>query len=430
MRERPEVTARRVLPAAAPLAAASDPAFERFVRLVRRQLGVPVALVSLVDREQQVFPGAQGLPEPWQTTRRTPLSHSFCQHVVTGASPLVIEDARVDPRAEGNLAVPELGVVAYAGMPLTDADGRVIGSLCAIDSRPRRWSDDDLAVLADLADACSSELHLRAVRDRANRAARVAAAQWRHTEELLEERRSAAETLQRAMLTRLPAPPFLELAARYLPAHLIDQVGGDWYDGFRDPEGRTTLVIGDTAGHDIAAAAEMSQLRTLLRAYAVDREERPSSTMRRLDRAMTRLGMGTLASVVLASVEPDEQRPGWHRLRWTNAGHPPPVLLHPDGRSELLATRPDLVVGVDDSRPRSDHAVRLAPGSTVLLYTDGLIEQRSTGRSIDEGIDRLLDDLRRLAALPLEELLDRLVGAGRTSRDDDIAVLGLRTRSA
>jgi serine phosphatase RsbU (regulator of sigma subunit) len=429
MVERPAVTRRLSLPVITPLPAASDAAFERFVRLVRRQLGVPVALVSLVDQEQQVFPGAQGLPEPWQTTRRTPLTHSFCQHVVTGARPLVIEDARDDPRVEGNLAIPELGVVAYAGMPLTDADGRVVGSLCAIDSRPRLWSDDDVAVLADLAEACSSELQLRAVRDRASRAARLAAAKWRHTEELLEERRSAAETLQRAMLTRLPEPRSIELAARYVPAHLIDQVGGDWYDAFGDPEDVTTLVIGDTAGHDISAAADMSQLRTLLRGYAVDRDERPSSTMRRLDRAMSRLGMRTIASVVLATVEADVRRRGWHRMRWTNAGHPPPLLLHPDGRLELLATRPDVVVGVDDSWPRRDHVVQLEPGSTVLLYTDGLIEQRSTGRSIDEGIDLLVDDLRRFGALPLEELLDRLVGAGRTSRDDDIAVLGMRTRS-
>ena len=101
----PTAAGRRLLPARTPLPAASDPAFERFVRLVRRQLAVPVALVSLVDEEQQVFPGAAGLPEPWQTTRRTPLTHSFCQHVVVAARPLVIEDARSDPRVEGNLAV-------------------------------------------------------------------------------------------------------------------------------------------------------------------------------------------------------------------------------------------------------------------------------------------------------------------------------------
>jgi len=175
----PELTS--VLPAATPLPAASDPAFERFVRLVRRQLGVTVALVSLVDAHGQVFPGALGLPEPWQTTRRTPLTHSFCQHVVLSQQPLVITDARDDDRVRDNLAIRDLSVVAYAGMPLVDADGLVVGSLCAIDSRPREWSADDLAVLADLAEACSSELHLRAMRDRADRSAAVAADQWRRT---------------------------------------------------------------------------------------------------------------------------------------------------------------------------------------------------------------------------------------------------------
>jgi serine phosphatase RsbU (regulator of sigma subunit) len=106
------------------------------------------------------------------------------------------------------------------------------------------------------------------------------------------------------------------------------------------------------------------------------------------------------------------------------------VLLRPDGVAEPLATRPDLLVGVDDDRPRTDQEALLAPGSTVVLYTDGLIEQRSTGRSIDAGIARLVDDLRRHAALPLVTLLDRLVDGDRTSRDDDIAVLGVRTRSA
>ncbi|OMQ14219.1 hypothetical protein A7K94_0218160, partial [Modestobacter sp. VKM Ac-2676] len=168
-------TGDRPLPVIAPLPAASDPAFERFVRLVRRQLGVPVALVSLVDVHEQVFPGAAGLPEPYATSRRTPLTHSFCQHVVTAAQPLVVEDARDHPLVQHNLAIRDLGVIGYAGMPLVDAEGVVVGSLCAIDDRPHRWSADELAVLADLADACSSELQLRAMRDRADQSARRAA---------------------------------------------------------------------------------------------------------------------------------------------------------------------------------------------------------------------------------------------------------------
>lgn len=122
---------------AAGLPAASDPAFERFARLVRRQLGVPVSLVTLVSADEQVFPGALGLPEPWQSTRSTPLTHSFCRHVVHSGVPLVVPDARLDPRVHDNPAIDDLHVVAYAGVPLVDVDDRVVGSLCAIDDRPR-----------------------------------------------------------------------------------------------------------------------------------------------------------------------------------------------------------------------------------------------------------------------------------------------------
>src|SRR3712207_81845 len=287
------------LPAGTLLPAASDEAFERFVRLVRHQLSVPVALVTLVSADEQVFPGAAGLPEPYQSERRTPLSHSFCQHVVASSEPLVVEDARVHPLVRHNLAVPDLDVVAYAGMPLVDADGRVIGSLCAIDSRPRQWTGADLAVLTDLAGACSSELQLRIMTARAAQAADVAAREWRRTQQLLEERSSVAETLQRAMLPQLPEPDGLRLAGRYLPAHGDHRVGGAWFDGFCTADDVTVLAIGDTVGHDIAAAADMSQLRTLLRGYAVDRGEVPSDTMQRLDRAMVRLPVSAIASIVL-----------------------------------------------------------------------------------------------------------------------------------
>ncbi|MCM0676276.1 SpoIIE family protein phosphatase [Micromonospora phytophila] len=143
------------------LGAAPDEAFDRFARLVADLLDVPVALVSLVTADRQFFPGETGLPEPWAGRRETPLSHSFCQHVVDIAVPMVLPDARLYPRVRDNLAVPDLGVVAYAGMPLTDLDGRVLGSLCAIDNKPRAWTAEQLRTLADLAAACSSELRLR-----------------------------------------------------------------------------------------------------------------------------------------------------------------------------------------------------------------------------------------------------------------------------
>ncbi|MEV4769942.1 GAF domain-containing SpoIIE family protein phosphatase [Micromonospora humida] len=155
------------------LDATPDEAFDRFARLVSDLLDVPVALVSLVTETRQFFPGAVGLPEPWAARRQTPLSHSFCQHVIDTEIPLVLPDARLYPRVRDNLAVPELGVVAYAGMPLTDLDGRVLGSLCAIDSKPRAWTKAQLRTLADLAAACSSELRLRIALDAAEAARRL-----------------------------------------------------------------------------------------------------------------------------------------------------------------------------------------------------------------------------------------------------------------
>jgi len=140
-----------------------EEAFDRLTRLATRVLGVPVALVSLVDGERQFFKSQQGLPEPWACQLETPLSHSFCQHVVTSAEALVVEDARLDPELCDNLAIRDIGVVAYAGIPLTTPDGHTLGSFCAIDSEPRAWSEDDLEVLRDLAASAMTEIELRDV---------------------------------------------------------------------------------------------------------------------------------------------------------------------------------------------------------------------------------------------------------------------------
>lgn len=139
----------------------AEPSYDRLVRLAAKFLGAPVAIVSLVDADRQFFKSCVGLPEPWAGRRETPLTHSFCQHVVTTREALVIDDARTDPLVKDNLAIPDLGVVAYLGIPLV-VNGHVIGSFCAIDSKPRVWSADDVAVLRDLAESVVTEIRLRA----------------------------------------------------------------------------------------------------------------------------------------------------------------------------------------------------------------------------------------------------------------------------
>ncbi|MFI1987764.1 PAS domain S-box protein [Actinoplanes sp. NPDC020271] len=135
------------------------PGLRRLTRLASRLLEAPTALVSLVLDDRQVFASQVGLPSPWAELGQTPLSHSFCQHVVNDDRPLVVTDAREHPLVRDNPAVDEIGVVAYAGMPIR-VDGQTLGSFCAIHDTPREWSEHDLEVLEDLAAAVASEIEL------------------------------------------------------------------------------------------------------------------------------------------------------------------------------------------------------------------------------------------------------------------------------
>jgi GAF domain-containing protein len=136
----------------------AEPRFDRHARLAAQVLNAPVALVSLVDRDRQFFKSCLGLPEPWASQRESPLTHSFCQHTLARGEPLVIDDAREHPVLRDNLAIRDMGVVAYAGVPLLDARGNALGTLCVIDSRPRQWSSHQLRLLADMAASVVTEI--------------------------------------------------------------------------------------------------------------------------------------------------------------------------------------------------------------------------------------------------------------------------------
>jgi len=138
-----------------------EEAFDRLTRLAGSILNTPVSLVSLVDNDRQFFKSQFGLPEPWASRRETPLTHSFCQHVVANGSPLVVTDARKHPLLAQNLAIKDLQVVAYLGIPLTSPDGHILGSICAIDSKPRDWNEREVNILKELAVSVMTEIELR-----------------------------------------------------------------------------------------------------------------------------------------------------------------------------------------------------------------------------------------------------------------------------
>jgi serine phosphatase RsbU (regulator of sigma subunit) len=569
-----------------PIEPIADVSFDRYARLVRSAVGVPTALVSIVEAARQIFPGAVGLPPTYQVSRETPLTHSFCRHVVADARPLIVTDARTDPRVAGNLAIRDLSVVAYAGFPLIDSRGVVIGALCAIDSQPVEWTEAQLAVLADLAAACSTELVLRETRRRAEQAERSARASaqraralltlsedlgrtvqvpdialavqhaarhalgaaraglwvfdpvterltwvqhdqlswpqagrrgelsmqaagspavdaartgsmllfrndaerlaaypesasnpgelpleataylpllmagetsgalavaWQEPRDfspedlallqalstytgqavqrarLLEQRTTTALVLQRAMLTELPTGGPLEIDARYLPAAADDLVGGDWYDALRLPDASVVVTIGDVIGHNIDAAARMGTLRSMLRSLTWDRAGEPSTIVRRLDDTLRGTRAATMASLVLGRFSPRAGSAAFD-FQWTNGGHPPPVVLDPDGGARLLdAGKPEPPLGIVPGAARSDQRIELAPGSTLILYTDGLIERRE--EELDCSLARLLAVVERNGGKPLPDVLDAVIQElveGRLS--DDVAVLAVRVR--
>ena len=140
----------------------AEEAFDRLSRLAIRFVNAPVALVTLIDEDRQFFKSCIGLPEPWNSRRETPLSHSFCQHNRIVGEALLIEDARRHPLFKDNLAIRDLRVVAYLGIPLVTFDGYVLGSFCVIDVQPRRWRQEELSVVQDLAAAVMTEIQLRA----------------------------------------------------------------------------------------------------------------------------------------------------------------------------------------------------------------------------------------------------------------------------
>jgi GAF domain-containing protein len=141
-----------------------DEAFDRLAQLAAKLLNAPVALISLVDDERQFFKSCFGLAEPWNSARETPLSHSFCRHALGSPDPLVIEDARTHPLVRDNLAIRDLDIVAYAGVPLITPSGHALGTLCVIDHQPRSWTSDQIETLKTLTAAVVSEIELARAR--------------------------------------------------------------------------------------------------------------------------------------------------------------------------------------------------------------------------------------------------------------------------
>ncbi|MEW2633049.1 SpoIIE family protein phosphatase [Streptomyces sp. NPDC048389] len=352
---------------------------------------------------------ADDLLGPLPPLARTP-STSALARVMRGSRPL-----RVDADAPSRAAQPplapahrelfdRLGGHSAVVVPLSTRR-QVFGALTLGRTGERRpWTEAEILVLADIGRRAGLVL------DNAR---------------LFDRQRHVAETMQRQLLTPLPQVDHLQMAARYQPAQSAAEVGGDWYDAFLLADGVTTMVIGDVVGHDLQAAAHMAEVRNMLRALAWDRQEPPSLIMRRLDEAMTNTSDAPMATAVFARIEGPEGGP-WE-LHWVNAGHPPPLLVTPDGHARFLAEGHGPLLGMNSALHLGlgwpDAREALPARSTLLLYTDGLVESRH--RSIDVGLAQLRRHAAALAGRDVEEFCDELL-ARISPSGDDVAMLALR----
>ena len=343
----------------------ADPVLDRLARLAARVLGTPVALVSLLEDNQQVFAGQVGIPADHPYARSSPLTHAFCLTAAALRGPVTTSDARTDARFAGNPAIEDLGVIAYAAWPLLTADDGVLGALCAIDSAPREWSEDDLEVLRDLADAAVAELEGRAARHL--------------TQHALERDAHIATTLQHSLLPEaMPLAPGVRLAGRYRPAENL--IGGDWYDAFRLPGERIGIAIGNVVGHGIEAAATAGRLRNALRG-AVLEDDDPGEVLGRLNDLARVVPLAAWSSMAFGILDVPARR--WS---WARAGHPA-MYLRSDATRVCTGPAGALLGVAERGTPFAADTLTFDGQTDILLHTDGLIEQR--GRRYQERVEEL-----------------------------------------
>jgi anti-sigma regulatory factor (Ser/Thr protein kinase) len=358
-------------------------------------LGVDTsAILLLEDDDRTLVPrAAKGLEEEVERRVRIPVGRGFAGRVAATRQPV-----RIPNVAEADIYNPilrEKGLSSLLGVPLL-VEGRVVGVLHVGTLTPRDFDDRDTELLQRAADRAALAVFSR----------------------LTEQERGLADAIQRTIMPRFPELPGVSLAGRYLPAAEA-RLGGDWYDAFVLPDGRLGLAIGDVVGRGFHAAAIMGQLRSGLRAYALD-GMKPGEVLERLSRLLRHLEPGRTATLTYVVLDPHGGG-----LVAASAGHPPPLLSPAEGEPRFIELPGSVPLGAARYSRYDEHEVELDPGAALVLYTDGLVER--PGEPLDAGLERLAAAVKS-GEEDLEHLGDHLVdvmlpeGAG----DDDAALLMAR----
>lgn len=392
----------------------ADGAFDRIAGLAARFFGVPIATVSIVDRDRIWFKARHGLEQ-----EEIPRDPGLCSSVVLSDNAYVLSDARVDPRALNNpLVAGDFGLRFYAAAPIVTHDGYRLGTVNVIGKEPREVTDIELETLKDLAALVTDELELR-----------LAARRTIELEREIRERavggRNRAEGLaKRLQLMYLPPPlppvPGFELAVFYQSADEGFEAGGDFYDAFETGDGRWALVIGDICGKGVEAAALMNIVRHDLRALA-QTCSRPSQVLRYLnDLLLTEDLKGNCCTIVFALVQSRGDR---RVLTVCSAGHPLPLVCHPDGSVERLGQW-STILGAIPNPSLTDFECELGPGDILFMYTDGLAERPGADPGLAEL--RLESALSRAQGGDAATILEQVTRHAPGELRDDVAALVAR----
>jgi serine phosphatase RsbU (regulator of sigma subunit)/anti-sigma regulatory factor (Ser/Thr protein kinase) len=358
-------------------------------------LEVDTAAILLLEDDDTtlVARAAKGLEEEVERGVRVPVGRGFAGRIAATRRPVRILDL-----AQADVVNPilrEKGLHSMLGVPLL-VEGAVVGVLHVGTLRERAFDDEDESLLQRAGDRAALAIVSR----------------------LTERERGLADALQRSLMPPLPQLPGVSLTGRYLPAAAA-RLGGDWYDVFPLPDGRLGLAIGDVVGRGFHAAAIMGQLRSALRAYALDGMA-PSGVLERLSSLLRQIEPARTATLLYMVVD---AHGGY--LTVASAGHPPPLIAPPEGEPWFMQLPDSVPLGAVRHVRYEDEELDLPPGSVITLYTDGLVERR--GEPLEAGLERLAaavrgdrDDLDRLADALVDALLPE--GAG----NDDAALLMVR----
>jgi serine phosphatase RsbU (regulator of sigma subunit)/anti-sigma regulatory factor (Ser/Thr protein kinase)/putative methionine-R-sulfoxide reductase with GAF domain len=387
---------QRVTDAALAYLSIDDLLSELLVR-IREILHADTAAILMLEKDGRMLRAraAKGIEEEVEQGVRIPVGRGFAGRIAAERRPIVIPD--VDHGDVLNPLLREKGIRSLLGVPLL-LEGRVLGVLHVGTLTPRHFTEDDRDLLQLAADRAALAID--------------------HAQ--LYEQRRVAEALQRTLLPQeLIGIAGLEVAARYLPAAQAASLGGDWYDVFPLGGGTVGIAVGDVVGRGLPAAALMAQLRTALRAYAFDGYP-PAQVIERLNRILAWLSPVTMTTAAYIVLDPENES-----LKIVSAGHPPPLVIDTDGRAHYLPVTGGVALGASRASRYHEQGCPLPSGSTILLYTDGVVEVR--GEPLDAGLERLRRIGERSHA-SVEELcdtvIDEMVVDGRPA--DDVALLAAR----